>query len=284
MSFLQRGFIPYHGNNAPQDYELETASPLAKGLFSWYPGGNDSSKLRDFGPHQFHGTLTNGPVFSRSNLGQAGFSYVSSGGPDYADVGTLGNYYSQAVDGIWVSVWFSTTSTATEILFGTQGAANVNRFFIRLNVSGTGQIQLLFGDSVPDQLNGDVASDTGITDGELHHIALSAVPAADIIRIFLDGIEQTISYGAQETPTSFVDFPINMFIGAGNNNGSPIQGFDGEIYDMEFGLGVLNTGQALAKFRADTRWDLRRLPQRNYFFVPAAVSAINLVMAPYRPA
>jgi len=273
---IHRGFIPHDGNNAPQwPYTLNMASPLAKGLFVWYPGVNNPARLWDLGPQrQHHGTLNSAPVWTRSPLGQAGFDYTGAD-PDHADVGTLGSYGSRMGEGCWASFWCRTTETVVTTVFGTQGGGNINRWAMRINSSSnSGWMDILItdNDTGPNNfLSGVVQSDTGINDGELHHVCGWAHGPSDSTRIWLDGIEQTVVQTSTDTPTTFVDFGASMLIGAFNNNGSAIQGFTGEIYDATLGLGTLTGGQARAFFDPETRWDLRLAPHRNHLFIPVVV-------------
>ncbi len=283
VGIRRSGLIAHDGNRAPRPpYVLNKNSPSAKGVFAWWPGGGNPAKLQDFGPQQqFHGTLTNGPTFVRSSLGQTGFNYVASGGPDFINVGVLPGFLSQALGGVWFSVWIDnfTATTGPKAVFGTSDASNANRIFLFLNTGGdSGYISAQISDVNGDSTYWGIESNTGINDGNLHHLVVSFDPPTDVVRFWLDGVELSptdLNLGADAA--SFVDFTEPVSIGCLNNIGSPAFGIDADIYDLVFGLGQLSETQALSFFNPNTRWDLYQEIGQQVFAFPATSSPAQII-------
>jgi hypothetical protein len=181
------------------------------------------------------GTLTNDPLWYPGILGQ-GIKF--DGVNDYVNVGTLGSIGSILDNGLpTFSAWIKSDNRTTG--FMPLGAMNTGGLDtgIQLGINqddqgnfNLGYISLYLRDENNQRLSGYVATNTGVTDGNWHHVAWIPNPPSTEIRIYLDGVRQAITYNHVQTPATTANFNVNFLIGAENDVGTPF-GFANAVID-----------------------------------------------------
>lgn len=164
-----------------------------------------------------------------SNLSTTGklnnaFNFVGSNS-EYYSVGTMGSFGSNFADGVSISFWIKTTSTAWSAICGTSGGS-VGSTFTRINLqvnsngnASAGRIFFQIADKSNNSLSAYTTNTTGFNDGDWHHIVVTADPGNDTIVIYVDNSSQGLTYTAQGTPTTFVNLAADMWIAAYNVSG-----------------------------------------------------------------
>lgn len=261
-------------------YAAESKAPnLWRGLIgAWSPffgiiGSGNGGILPDSSGRNNPGTLTNMATPGTSSSGwwpsEMGMSLGFDGANDVIDVGTLGNFASEmATNKPSLVFWIKTTSTATGWLFGVRNAAsNETRIDARINlnsaagnVAGTFNV-IMEADAVGQDLNGGVDIDTGVTDGQYHLVVVQFDGPNNIIRFFVDGISQPITYTFQTTPRVFTNFNKSLFIGGFNDGGAPLSPYTGTMA-MALIYNRLLVDNEITQLYTNpyAMWELARLP------------------------
>lgn len=155
------------------------------------------------------------------------------------NMGTMGTFGSQLDDGYWTfSFWFKISATSQGSLFGCRSAGK-GEFNIMVNTksdltAATGNVMAMIYDADGQRLRGGVNADLGYSDGLWHNVTIQISCPADTIRIYYDGVKQTVTYGRQEDVDRVLDFNDDFWLGAYNNDGSWLYGFDGYISEVAF--------------------------------------------------
>ena len=262
---------------------LNLDSPQAEALVVAYPfvprGGG---VLRDLGPNRFHGTLTNmnpDVDWVPSIHGEHALDF--DGSDDHIILTTLGDLGSNLADGVTGSFWIKTTDTSQGWVFGTRNPSDGVRLDMRINTDPvtaanvTGEIQLFSQDEDTVQLFGGVNSDTGITDGFWHNIVFTIHFSTNTIQVFVDGVSQAIVYDLQNTPSNFVNWTRNQFIGGFNDGGAPLTPLTGQLESFQFNNTILPEPTLKSFFYLPTRWGLYYELGRVFYSVPAAAAVGN---------
>ena len=208
----------------------------------------------NFGVSQVAGA----PINDATNLA----GYFDMG---YVDVGTLPGFGASMASGITVEMWVQSTQTneggggGGGIVFGL-GGATTHQFFINLDEQPNGAANddyiRVFGRSDDRQTYGGANSDTNITDGNWHYMAVTytgEVGNGDIsVYIASPGEETTTNYGGTilaNAMTTSGDFLIPAIIGAINHLDNGAQQFYAGTLD-EFAI----YDRALSQYELDNHF------------------------------
>ena len=150
-----------------------------------------STTWRDKSGNGNDGTLTNGPTFSSDNGG----GIVFDGVDDY--VGISGYDYL-TVEGTF-SVWYKTSSTDRETLYGIIGTSDV-RFIVNYRPGTAGPILGHIGVNIDYGVFSPYADvGSSLYDGNWHNVAVSWIGSTPSAIIYFDGEAKTTSYIHQST-------------------------------------------------------------------------------------
>ena len=161
---------------------------------------------------------------------------------DYVDIGPWPELTSQIMaQPVTYEFWLSSTNTTdTLTLIGAVNTADSTFYRISLNMDGmrvrqAGGVKILQRDASGTFFRGGTASglDTGITNGEWHHMALVFDANTGFLAIYVDGVSQELSFMDAATPTNVTDFEYPVVpIGARNVRGVIDQCFAGLLNEV----------------------------------------------------
>jgi len=202
------------------------------GLISFWKLDESSGNAID--SHGTNDGTVNGAT--QGAAGRVGTAY-SFDGNDYVDVGTLGNYGTDLDEKFWtMAMWVKTTTDGVRMcLFGNnEGTTFQIKFLINtdddIGTLRVGRFVMVRKDNDNNIRTLAYTSDSGITDGEWHHIVWMLSKNSG--QIFFDGVElslSTISFGLADDMRN----PTNSVLaGAINNNGSPALYFTGSLDEL----------------------------------------------------
>ena len=161
---------------------------------------------------------------------------------DYVDIGPWPELTSQVMaQPVTYEFWVSSTNT-TDImtLIGAVNTDDSTFYRISLNMDGLrvsqpGGIKILQRDASGVFFRGGTASglNTGITNGEWHHMALVFDANMGSLAIYVDGVSQELSFLDAATPTNVTDFEYPIVpLGARNVRGVLDQNFQGLLSEV----------------------------------------------------
>lgn len=161
---------------------------------------------------------------------------------DYVDIGPWPGISSQVMTHpVTFECWLKSANTTDVLtLLGAVNTSDSMFFRITLNMDGMrvaqpGGIKLLQRDAAGAFFRGGTASslNTGITNGEWHHMALAFDPEAGDLAIYVDGVSQELSFMDAAAATNMSDFehPI-VSLGARSMRGSVDQFFEGSLGEV----------------------------------------------------
>ena len=176
---------------------------------------------------------------------------------DYVDIGPWPELTSQIMaQPVTYEFWISSSNTTdTLTLIGAVNTADSVFFRVSLNMDGmrvrqAGGIKILQRDASGVFFRGGTASnlDTGITDGEWHHMALVFDANTGSLAIYVDGVSQELSFMDAATPTNVTDFEYPVVpIGARNVRGVIDQNFQGLLNEVR----IWNYARTEGEIQAD---------------------------------
>jgi len=154
------------------------------------------------------------------------FALQFNGSTNYVSLGTLGNLGSNLGSGFYCKFDIKTTSTSQGIFGYSTGSNQIIEVGLNTNAAWTDVanhgLTIYLNANNNLLLSGGTSAPTiNFNDGATHTIIFTATPATNTITLSIDGVNQTVAYGGQQTPSTFVNFSSNFFIGARNNVGSP---------------------------------------------------------------
>ena len=98
-------------------------------------------------------------------------------------------------------------------------------------------------------LIGGTDTNTGITDGKVHHLCATVLPSTNTIKIYVDGVSWAVTYNVQ-TPAVFENYPYNWTWAAINNTGTIGSYFAGAMGHAAIYNSVLTTNQVAGHYLA----------------------------------
>ncbi|HUV65350.1 MAG TPA: LamG-like jellyroll fold domain-containing protein [Sedimentisphaerales bacterium] len=134
---------------------------------------------------------------------------------DYVDIGPWPTISSEIMsNAVTFECWLKSSNAATKMtLIG--GVNTVDKMFFRITLNWDGRrvqqpggIKLLQRNADMTFFAGGTASNlnTGITNGQWHHMALVFDPSTGSLAIYVDGVSQNLSFLNVATPTNMTDF------------------------------------------------------------------------------
>lgn len=144
------------------------------------------------------------------------FSFASvtfDGTDDRITTSTMGNFgQNLSTNTITLSTWVKSSTTDTGITLGGMENTGDNTFLkITLNkfpdgTTSSGGFRIFLRDDLDNSLVGGVAANTGVTDGNWHHVLVIVKGSDNTIKVFVDGVSQTITYSGQALTDNMSNF------------------------------------------------------------------------------
>ena len=241
----------YYGNPGATDGQNKTGvwddggSNYFKGVwhFNNDPTGT-APQILDSTSNGYNGTVSGDVATIAGRIGN-GLSFDGTG--DYIDVGTM-SAASSDMSLVTVSAWVkSSTTNSVMALCGTLNATTTQAYFkIGLNADpsnggiAAGKIQFYLRSNSGSNFSGGVNSNTGITDGNLHHIIITLDKANLTATVTIDDSAKTVVNNSSTDGTSWVEWSRSLLIGA-VNEASVVLPFIGTIDEMRIATGVIRS-------------------------------------------
>ena len=156
---------------------------------------------------------------------------------DYIDTTTRGTLGSNLGNGFSISFWLNTTSTSHEAVIGSfnDAGAGDGSIVIELNLNSVGaddagKIHMHLKDIDGNNLESGTTNDITFSDGAFHHIVVTMDGDNNANTLYLDGVNQSLTYRVQTTPDNFANFDYGITLGASNFRGTRYWYYEG-IYD-----------------------------------------------------
>jgi len=183
---------------------------------------------------------TGNDVAQEAVTGRIGGGIAFDGSDDRISTGTLGTFASNMENGPRTfTMWVKTSSASPMSAMGVFNAGNTTALRIWVNqdqndVNTQGSLSLFSrgAGGASDELRGGVSVNTGISDGNWHHYAVTMDIPNNTLGFFVDGVQYTTGYTDQEMPGITENFSVPLMIGATNNNGTAGQFFNGSLDDV----------------------------------------------------
>ncbi len=226
----------YHSGFARSAAESD-APDLWRSLWgAWVPMlGNTGQTLFDHAGRRFHGTCVNGPAWA---VGQHGWMMEFNGSSQYVNLGTLGDFGSSQYRGVTLDAWLQTNYTAGfQAVMRTvhEVASGYRALSMVLNRRATGELDpgviAIVSTDMNKYLTGSsqYGVNTGVCNGNIHHLAATVWPPANAIQVYLDGKSLPTTMALTQSPNNYVNYVYPLFLGAGNHAGTPAFYFNGKI-------------------------------------------------------
>lgn len=178
-----------------------------------------------------NGTYGGSPAFQQAGPFVGWDAITMDGASDYIDCGDMSGIAPSFGTGATFSAWVksSVTGTRMDLLGSLSSTVDIQ---VRVNHNGTGvsagRLYITNKDSDQQNRTGSVDADTGLTDGDWHHIAI--VFSRNLILVYIDGVQQgTSTVFAQNADNFAGTLPTDMYVGATSNNGTDINNWDGSL-------------------------------------------------------
>lgn len=138
------------------------------------------------------------------------------------DFGVMGNFGSNLGSGLYLKFDLLSDFTGDGTLIGT-GSSGQQFFKIGMNNGGTDRFTISLRDNTGLNLSGRITLAT--KDRQKRTIEIQITPSTNTIQVWVDGVAQTVTYTAQQTPATFVNFPRRITLGARDNGfGTLVEG------------------------------------------------------------
>jgi intein/homing endonuclease len=217
----------------PDGFEFQTINSIER------LGEEETYDLEIENSHNF---IADGIVVHNSGepaeaTGKVGQGQDFDGTDDYISIGTLGTLGSTISDTeitIYEGIVKTSETDAAVNVIGTANTGSTTVVQIELNKDkdssvATGYVRVYLRDEDGNNCSGAVQSNTGITDGDPHYLAVNVDGGNNLIKVYIDGVLKTFTYLTQLTPDNMDDFEYSMYLGALNNRGTASSVIDGII-------------------------------------------------------
>lgn len=180
---------------------------------------------------------------------------------DHIKCGYMGNFGSEmSINKPTVEVWVKTdvTNRGLGIIGSFNDGANTG-VLICLNVNNSsssinaGYIRLYLRDEDGNALSGAVHTNTGVSDGNWHHLVVSWDGPNNLMYIYVDSILQTITYHARTAPDNFANFQYPVMLASINLRGVVYLPFPGLISNVRIYNQILTLEQILESYQQTYR-------------------------------
>ena len=173
---------------------------------------------------------------------------------DYVDVGNLGNFGSEmSVNKPSFECWIKSSNTTDRMhIMGLCNAPKAT-VMIRINANSYGDTHAgnIFWDLMDEDeniLRCGINSNTGITDGDWHHLVCTWDTPNNIVLFYLDSVLQTSVYIWQQTPVNTINFPYPFYLGNECHFGGTLMPFDGLLDEVRLYNKILSQDEVTQNF------------------------------------
>jgi len=277
---LSRKLKPSFGEIAASSYRQHSRY---KGCVThWIMGENGGTAVRDIaGTHQ-DGTMTLMAPGSDWIRGSFGPALDFDGSDDHVIATTMGDFGSSLLNGaMTVSFWAKPGDTTVGIWAGTAntGSSMVIQLIVNADtelVANSGWLAAFIrgSDGGAQDFSADTAADTGINDGDWHHIAYVIDWNPGGIDFWVDGIEQGNDQNRTGTPATTANFDFAWAFGAYSNRATIANHYAGGMDDFRIYNRKLTPNEIMS-FSKEPSLEFQR-PRQAWMFV-AAAAAFKLV-------
>jgi autotransporter-associated beta strand protein len=211
---------------APSSYQ---STVLADSPYVYYRLGEASgTAAADTSGNAYAGTYVGTPTLAVAGANGGDTAVTFNGTSQYVNSPATTNFGFSMANSSYEFV-FKTTSTARGALVGTLDFGSGDACVVTVNENAAGaatvrNCRIFLRDATAANAVGASFANTAITNGEYHHLVFvynsSAVPTSSRVRAYLDGVEQTITYGATSgtgIPASFNTITNTPLFGARHN-------------------------------------------------------------------
>ena len=159
------------------------------------------------------------------------YSTLFDGISDNVSMGNVLNMADNGTDAYSISLWFKTTSLATQNLIG-KSSTSANGYNLYMN---GGTFFILLGTYAANGILGGVSGGSSVYDGNWHHVCLTYDGSQDIsgFSFYYDDVSKSISTYSNNTPSG-VSTSNDFMIGARGTASVPSLEFDGNIDEASF--------------------------------------------------
>lgn len=163
----------------------------------------------------------------------AGKAVLVDGTGATVDFGVMGNFGSNLGSGLYLKFDLLSDFTGDGTLIGT-GSSGQQFFKIGLNNGGTDRFTISLRDNAGLNLSGRITLAT--KDRQKRNIEIQLTPSTNTIQVWVDGVAQTVTYTAQQTPATFVNFPRRVTLGSRDNGfGTLVEGSRAIVDNLRIG-------------------------------------------------
>ena len=236
--------VPEYHADAPNDGGY-TSTVLGMNPYRYFPfneaAGKGMDERRGASGNGYSGTV----VYQVENAvrGDSSKGVTFDGSASYGSLTAMGNLGQNLGSGVSVSFFYSSSDATPGDMLGTRAPSSMS-FRILINVgSVSGIVKIFLRDNVGSVVFGH-HTDATINDGKRHHVFVSVSPGANAIVYRLDGVNKTITYEDQETPSSFANFSNTMLVGAANLDGTVGRWMNSTYGHLAFWNRILSVNEA----------------------------------------
>jgi hypothetical protein len=225
------------------------------GLRGWWKFvAAEGTTIKDYSGYGYNGSAFSGVEAEAKYVGGViNQALQFDGVDDYVDCGTLDTYGSELSTKAMTVFegWIKSSVTDTVMMpIGISNNLDNTTIMLALNEGwpagvSAGIIGVFLRDKDGLALTGKVNYNTGITDGDWHHLTVNINGPSDEVKVYVDTQLQTFTYDTQTTPVNVTDFEFSWFIGANDGRGTANNFFGGlldeiRIYDRALSQDEIN--------------------------------------------
>ncbi len=281
------GFLSRDGNHAPHPpFTLNQDSQQARGLVGWWPFSPEGGDIiRDVSGFSRHGTWIFGNKWDGNELGQRGLNF--DGNADEVNMGDVLNFDTNDPFSLMVQIKYLIASVnTTEALISKMGPSANRGYTTTLERTGEKRLQFFHISTFPSNHNVVEIDDFFEPAGGLNTIfqlvfTNAGTNAASGMKIYSNGLDQS-AVVFNDTLSATTSHTGDCLLG--NRADISTQEFSGIMYEARIYNVELTATEVWNMYNPSTRWDLYHELGRKTYLFSAAAGALNLVMAPYRPA
>jgi hypothetical protein len=240
---------------APSDYQ---SAALANGPYAYYRLGEASGAgAADTSGNGWGGTYFNAPTLGVAGFGTGDTAVTFNGTSQY--VSSSATNFGVGMTNFSVEFIFKTTTTSRRNLAGTLNTGATTGFEVSVNAdaggaTATGSIRLFLRDDSNNTVGCAFVNSTAF-DGNYHHLVFTydSIGGASRIKAYLDGVAQSVSYGAVAgtgAPASFSSFSFNPVFGARNNRATIDNYFPGTLDEVALYSTTLSAEDVLNHYQS----------------------------------
>lgn len=214
---------------SPKQENVELYLPLSEG---------SGTTAYDYSDNSNNGTI-NGATYDK--IPDGGYALSFDGSDDYLVQNSSVNYGSK---NITMGVWVKYTNNSDVMMIWNEVSADSDSI-IRCYLNNSGDLQVLNRNSV-NRLDG-YTTNSNLYDGKMHLIIMTLNFSEQEIKIYIDGVSQTVTYQNRVGTVSFDN--LKLYYGGDYDNSRRY--FDGQVR-MPFIYSELKSKDWIKKFYQET--------------------------------